>query len=266
MGGKTSTSSSSGGGGGSSNNNNNNNQANQIAKQVKKDIGLVEKKAGPFDYLQKGATTGYLASAYAGTPEADFYGGKASTAAKKRMAEAGMGTYNPENDSFQNVVRDPKTGKMTIVSGTQDIMGGSMGSGENTVMGQVPISKAMFESQKKLKMMALLPLSALAPFPVSTVLGLGAQAARKASYSNYVNSFNQGGLIREASSTSYAVKSNTDTSDATIQDTKAQAEASEAEGVQQANLRKAALARKEAAVKGTRKFFGGKRKYIEGAM
>ena len=38
MGSKTSTSSSSGGGGGSSNNNNNNNQANQIAKQVKKDI------------------------------------------------------------------------------------------------------------------------------------------------------------------------------------------------------------------------------------
>ena len=259
MGGKTSTSSSSGGGGGSSNNNNNNNQANQIAKQVKKDIGLVEKKAGPFDYLQKGATTGYYASAYAGTKDADFYGGKASTAAKKRMAEAGLGTYNENNDSFQNVVGNQ------IISST-GMMGTSMGSGENTVMGQVPISKAMFESQKKLKMMALLPLSALTPFPVSTVLGLGAQAARKASYSNYVNSFNQGGLIRETSSTSYAAKSNTDTSDATIQDTKAQAEASEAEGVQQANLRKAALARKEAAVKGTRKFFGGKRKYIEGAM
>ena len=43
MGSKTSTSSSSGGGGGGSNNNNNN-QANQIAKQVKKDIGFSQTK------------------------------------------------------------------------------------------------------------------------------------------------------------------------------------------------------------------------------
>ena len=250
MGGKTSTSSSSGGGGGSSNNNNNNNQANQIAKQVKKDIGLTA--VGGIG----GPNMGYVAS---NAPNPQMYGEAASTATKKRMAEAGMGTYNPENDSFQNVVGNK------IISST-GIMGTSMGSGENTIMGQIPISKQMFESQKKLKMMALLPLSLLAPFPVSTVLGVAAQDARKAQYSNYVDSFNQGGLIRERSSTSYATKSNTDTSDATIQDTKAQAEASEAEGVQQANLRKAALARKEAAVKGTRKFFGGKRKYIEGAM
>ena len=41
MGGKTSTSSSSGG---NNNNNNNNNQANQIANQVKKDIGFSQTK------------------------------------------------------------------------------------------------------------------------------------------------------------------------------------------------------------------------------
>jgi hypothetical protein len=261
MGGKTSTSSSSGGGGGSSNNNNNNNQANQIAKQVKKNIGLVEKKAGPFDYLQKGATTGYYASAYAGTSEADFYGGKASTAAKKRMAEAGMGTYNPENDSFQNVVRDPKTGKMTIVSGTQDIMGGSMGSGENTVMGQVPISKAMFESQKRLQMIATGAMTALGV----PLMGAAFMDYKKKRYSDYVTSFSNS-LSDTRTSTSYASTVDRDTSDATIQDTKAQAEASEAEGVQQANLRKAALARKEAAVKGTRRFFDGKKRIIEGRM
>lgn len=257
MGGKTSTSSaSSGGGGGSSNNNNNNNQAAQIAKKVKKDIGLtaVGGIGGPnMGYV---ATRDPITGGKISNPQ--FYGEAASTATKKRMAEAGLGTYNENNDSFQNVVGNQ------IISST-GMMGTSMGSGENTIMGQIPISKQMFEQQRKLQMMALLPLSALAPFPVSTVLGLGAQASRKASYDNYVKSFNQG-MIRETSSTSYANQRRKDTSDATIQDTKAQAEASEAEGVQQANLRKAALARKEAAVKGTRKFFGGKKKVIEGRM
>ena len=251
MGGKTSTSSSSGGGGGgSNNNNNNNNQANQIAKQVKKDIGLTA--VGGIG----GPNMGYVAS---NAPNPQMYGGAASTAAKKAMDKAGLGTYNPEKDSFQNVVGNQ------IISST-GMMGTSMGSGENTIMGQIPISKQMFESQKKLKMMALLPLSVLAPFPVSTVLGYGAEEARKASYDNYVNSFNQGGLIRETSSTSYAAKSNTDTSDAKIQDTKAQAEASESAAVEAANLRKQAIARNQAALKGKRQFFSGTTKLIKGAM
>lgn len=258
MGAKNGTgSSASSGGGGNNNNNNNNNQANQIAKQVKKDIGLtaVGGIGGPnMGYV---ATRDPITGGKISNPQ--FYGEAASTATKKRMEEAGLGTYNENNDSFQNVVGNQ------IISST-GMMGTSMGSGENTIMGQIPISKQMFEQQKKIKMMALLPLSALAPFPVSSVLGYAANKARQDQYSNYINSFNQGGLIRETSSTSYAAKSNTDTSDATIQDTKAQAEASEAEGVQQANLRKAALARKEAAVKGTRKFFGGKKRVIEGRM
>ena len=46
----------------------------------------------------------------------------------------------------------------------------------------------------------------------------------QAMFNNYINSFNQGGLIRETSSTSYASQRDRDTSDATMQDTKAQAE------------------------------------------
>ena len=256
MGSKTSTSSSSGGGGGGSNNNNNN-QANQIAKQVKKDIGLTA--VGGIGGPQMGyvATRDPKTGGKISNPQ--MYGEAASTAAKKRMAEAGMGTYNPEKDSFQNVVGN------RIISST-GMMGTSMGSGESTIMGQIPISKQMFESQKKLKMMALLPLSALAPFPVSSVLGYAANQARKDQYSNYVNSFNQGGLIRETSSTSYASQRDRDTSDAKIQDTKAQAESGEAAAVQQALNRKAAIARKEAAVKGSRTFFGGRKRTIEGRM
>jgi hypothetical protein len=261
MGGKTSTSSaSSGGGGGSSNNNNNNNQAAQIAKQVKKDIGLVEKKAGPFDYLQKGATTGYYASAYAGTPEADFYGGKASTAAKKRMEEAGMGTYNAQNDSFQNVVGNQ------IISST-GMMGTSMGSGENTIMGQVPISKAMFEQQRKLKMMTLLPLSLLAPFPVSSVLGYAAGKARQEQYSNYVNNFNN----QIKTSTSYASSLKNQTSEPSQPSPLDQATAEEGANTKRISAeierqKQLALSRKAVQAAAKRKFFGGKTRVIEGRM
>ena len=250
MGGKTSTSSSSGGGG--SSNNNNNNQANQIANQVKKDIGLTA--VGGIG----GPNMGYVAS---NAPNPQMYGEAASTAAKKAMDKAGLGTYNKDNDSFQNVVGNQ------IISST-GMMGTSMGSGENTIMGQIPISKQMFEQQKKIKMMALLPLSALAPFPVSSVLGYAANQARKDQYSNYVNSFNQAGTITETSSTSYAAQSNTDTSDARIQDTKAQAESNESskEAAQQALLRKQALARKESSVKASRTFFNGRKRLIEGRM
>jgi len=254
MGGNTSTNSSSGGGGGGgNNNNNNNNQVNQIANQVKKDIGLVEKKAGPFDYLQSGATTGYYASAYAGTKDADFYGKEASTAAKKRMAEAGLGTYNKDNDSFQNIVGNK------IISST-GMMGTSMGSGQNSVMGQIPISKAMFESQRKIQMIATGAMAAVGV----PLMGAAFLDYNKSRYSDYVTSFNNS--INNTSSTSYAAKSNSNTSDAKIQDTKAQAESGEAAAVEAAILRKQAIARNQAALKGKRTFFSGNTKLIKGAM
>ena len=244
MGGNTSTSSSSGGGGGGSNNNNNN-QANQISKQVKKDIGLTA--VGGIG----GPQMGYVAS---NAPNPQMYGKAASESAKKRMAEAGMGTYNPETGSFQNVVNNQ------IISGTGSVMGASMGSGESTIMGQIPISKQMFESQKRLQMIAT---GAMATLGVP-LMGAAFMDYNKKRYSDYVTSFN----TALQSSTSYAAASPStrDTSDATIQDTKAQAESEEAASVQQALNRKAAIARKEAAVKGSRTFFKGKKRTIEGRM
>ena len=244
MGGNTSTSSSSGGGGGGSNNNNNN-QANQISKQVKKDIGLTA--VGGIG----GPQMGYVAS---NAPNPQMYGKAASESAKKRMAEAGMGTYNPETGSFQNVVNNQ------IISGTGSVMGASMGSGESTIMGQIPISKQMFESQKKLQMIAT---GAMATLGIP-LMGAAFMDYNKKRYSDYVTSFN----TALQSSTSYAAASPStrDTSDATIQDTKAQAESGEAAAVQQALNRKAAIARKEAAVKGSRTFFGGRKRTIEGRM
>ena len=245
MGGNTSTSSSSGGGGGGSNNNNNN-QANQISKQVKKDIGLTA--VGGIG----GPQMGYVAS---NAPNPQMYGKAASESAKKRMAEAGMGTYNPETGSFQNVVGN------RIISST-GMMGTSMGSGESTIMGQIPISKQMFESQKRLQMIAT---GAMATLGVP-LMGAAFMDYNKKRYSDYVTSFN----TALQSSTSYAAASPStrDTSDATIQDTKAQAEASESTtaAAQEAFLKKQALSRKQSAIKGSRTFFGGKRKLIEGAM
>ena len=246
MGGNTSTSSSSGGGGGGSNNNNNN-QANQIAKQVKKDIGLTA--VGGIG----GPQMGYVAS---NAPNPQMYGKAASESAKKRMAEAGMGTYNPETGSFQNVVNNQ------IISGTGSVMGASMGSGESTIMGQIPISKQMFESQKRLQMIAT---GAMATLGVP-LMGAAFMDYNKKRYSDYVTSFN----TALQSSTSYAAASPStrDTSDATIQDTKAHGEASESTkaAAQEAFLKKQALSRKQSAIKGSRTFFGGKRKLIEGAM
>jgi len=244
MGGNTSTSSSSGGGGGGSNNNNNN-QANQISKQVKKDIGLTA--VGGIG----GPQMGYVAS---NAPNPQMYGKAASESAKKRMAEAGMGTYNPETGSFQNVVNNQ------IISGTGSVMGASMGSGESTIMGQIPISKQMFESQKRLQMIAT---GAMATLGIP-LMGAAFMDYNKKRYSDYVTSFN----TALQSSTSYAAASPStrDTSDATIQDTKAQAESEEAASVQQALNRKAAIARKEAAVKGSRTFFDGRKRTIEGRM
>jgi len=244
MGGNTSTSSSSGGGGGGSNNNNNN-QANQISKQVKKDIGLTA--VGGIG----GPQMGYVAS---NAPNPQMYGKAASESAKKRMAEAGMGTYNPETGSFQNVVNNQ------IISGTGSVMGASMGSGESTIMGQIPISKQMFESQKRLQMIAT---GAMATLGVP-LMGAAFMDYNKKRYSDYVTSFN----TALQSSTSYAAASPStrDTSDATIQDTKAQAESEESASVQQALNRKAAIARKEAAVKGSRTFFDGRKRTIEGRM
>ena len=101
-----------------------------IAKQVKKDIGLTATRGG------------FIA---ANAPDPLMYGEAASEAAKKRMAERGLGTYNAETGSFSNVVGNQ------IISSTGMMMGNTMGSGESTVMGQIPISQKMFDQQKKIQ-------------------------------------------------------------------------------------------------------------------
>ncbi len=188
MGSQNSTSSNSGGGGnsgGSGNRHNDRqNQINQkkaikISKQVKKDIGLTA--VGGLG----GKNQGYIA-ANAANPL--MYGGDASRWAKKRMQQEGLGTYNMERGSFQNVVGNK------IISGTDKIMGGTMGDGSNSVMGQIPISKKMFESQKRMKTLAMLGMSAVMPGISGSLMRANALYEQSKRYNDYNTKFlnNQG--------------------------------------------------------------------------
>tara|TARA_B100001939_G_C16917011_1_gene607394 strand:+ start:193 stop:924 length:732 start_codon:yes stop_codon:yes gene_type:complete len=243
MGGQNTTTSSASSGGGS--NNNNNNQATQIAKQVKKDIGLTA--VGGLG----GQNQGYIA---ANAPDPLMYGGAASTAAKKRMEEAGMGTYNPQTGSFQNVVGNQ------IISGTGAVMGGAMGTGEQTVMGQIPISQKMFEQQKKLQMIATGAM-ALTGIPL---MGAAYLDARKKKYDDYVSSFNN---IIKSPTTSYGMSNNQSAQKVT--DTQAAAETGESSFVETAaerSKRMAAISRRNEALKGKRSFFSGVKQTIAGQL
>ena len=157
----------------------NQNQATQIAKEVKKEIGLTA--VGGLG----GNNQGYIA-ANASNPL--MYGGDASRWAKKRMQQEGLGTYNMERDSFTNVVGNK------IISGSGAIMGGTMGDGSNSIMGQIPISKKMFESQKRMKTLAMLGMSAVMPGIGGSLMRAGALYEQSKGYNAYNTKFlnNQG--------------------------------------------------------------------------
>lgn len=232
----------------------NQNQANQIAKKVKKQIGLtaVGGLGGP--------NQGFIAGNLEGQDKL-YYGQEAAEAAKKEMANAGLGTYNETTGSFQNVIRDPKTGKMKIVN-TGATMGAAMGTGEGTVMGQLPISKAMFEQQKKLQMIATGAM-ALTGIPL---VGAAFMDYNSKKYSDYINKFNN----TLQSSTSIAAQPTTQTqSNQRITDTKATAETGESSFVEteaERAKRMAAISRRSEALKGKRSFFSGVKQTIAGQL
>lgn len=229
----------------------NQNQANQIAAKVKKQIGLtaVGGLGGP--------NQGYIA---ANAPDPLMYGGYASEAAKKEMANAGLGTYNEATGSFGNVVKDPKTGKMKIVN-TGATMGTGMGTGEGTVMGQIPISQKMFESQKKLQMIATGAM-ALTGIPL---VGAAYLDIRKKKYDDYVSNFNN--IVKSPTVSSYGITSNQSTQASSLDSGNAQYAGQTQEIAAEAERqKKLALSRKAIEAASKRTFFGGKTRVIEGKM
>ena len=196
----------------------------------------------------------------------DMYGGVASKATNEYLESIGEATKGSQNpDGSYNYRLTGRGHKLKYGSynpgGPQNPTGmGTVGAGG--IMNQIPISKKMFESQKRLQMIAT---GAMATLGVP-VMGAAFMDYNKKKYDDYVTSFNN--ALQSSTSYAAASPSTRDTSDATIQDTKAQAEASEATtaAAQEAFLQKQALSRKQSAIKGSRTFFGGKRKLIEGAM
>ena len=206
----------------------------------------------------------------------NMYGDTASQATNEYLVDIGEATRgNPYKDAQGNITgysynltgkgHELKYGSYNP-GGTQNPT--AMGTvGSAGIMNQIPISEAMFESQRKTKMLATGALSLFAPFPVSTVLGYASNQARKEQYSNYVSSFND-----SMSSTSYAASSTqnkfndssaktdsagTDTT-GTNSDNKVQTDKEE--------QRRLALARKNSAITGSRKLFNTTNKTITGAM
>ena len=217
---------------------NNQKQSVEIGNQVKKDLGLVN-----------GVATNLKGK------DQTMYGREASEFAKQRMDDAGLGTYNKETGSFQNIVGN------TIIN-TGATMGTRMGSGESTIMGQVPISEDMFESQKRLQMIATGAMSALGV----PLMGAAFMDYNRKKYSDYVTSFNN----TLQSSTSYTTKTNENKSDnkeintssnVTVNDSGVDGGPSEA-----ARLKKLALTKQTAAVNAERKLFNTTKQTITGAM
>ena len=191
----------------------------------------------------------------------DMYGGVASKATNEYLESIGEATRTGGGGYMLTAKgHELKYGSYSP-GGPQNPTGmGTVGAGG--IMNQIPISKKMFESQKRLQMIAT---GAMATLGVP-VMGAAFMDYNKKKYDDYVTSFNS--ALQSSTSYAAASPSSRDTSDATIQDTKAQAEASESTtaAAQEAFLKKQALSRKQSAIKGSRTFFGGKRKLIEGAM
>ena len=141
-------------------------------KYVAEQLGLVEKKAGPMDYLQdhRGKTTGYYASKNFGTKGGiDFYGEEASAATDKYLEESGV----PKHSQLWQELK-------------YGISGGAMGSGDPTgILSSTAISQPMFESQKKLQQMIGLGMAAMG----APMAGQVVYSAAKKPYNEYLKSF-----------------------------------------------------------------------------
>ena len=167
---------------------------------VKDKLGLVEKKAGPFDYLQKGKTTGvYASNLYNTKGGMDFYGEEADQYTmdfiKSQPASSGLYVLTTSGamvtDSSGNPILTSKG--LELKRGKSS---GAMGSGDPTgVMTSIPISQPMFQSQKNLQQIIGLGMMAVgAPMAGSMIYRSG-----KGSYNKYIDSF-----YNQQSSTSMA--------------------------------------------------------------
>ena len=127
---KKGTSSSSNGGSSGNGGNQQSKNVSEGKKYVKKKIGLVEKKAGPMSYLQKGKTTGLYAIKDGKMNE--YYGGAASKATDDYLVETKqvkVGSYFKKEGG--NFIRISKSeGERLYASGDPSISRSTIGNKE----------------------------------------------------------------------------------------------------------------------------------------
>ena len=182
-----------------------NNQSNKGTKAVKKAIGFTEKKAGPFDYLQKGKTTGTYAVTNGKTNE--MYGGAASKATDDYLVSQGkvkVGNYFKKvGGNFVRISKeegeklyakgDPSISRSTIGNTkSQELKYGqsnsAMGSGDPTgIMTSIQISEPMFQSQKKVQNIALGAMAIMGVPLAGTAFAYNNRPSN--SYDNYLKKF-----------------------------------------------------------------------------
>ena len=167
-------------------------KADEGKKYVKEKLGLVEKKAGPMDYLQKGKTTGLYASKFAGTKKADFYGGEASKATNEYLVSIGEAKKNPSG----SYTLTSKGWKMKYGSYTpgQAQTGAAMGTGNPAgIMTSTPISQPMWKQQQKTKAILLgglsLTTSGFTAMGMRTAAFDAINKSGQAGYSKYLSKF-----------------------------------------------------------------------------
>jgi hypothetical protein len=196
----------------------------------------------------------------------DMYGGVASKATNEYLesiGEATKGSQNPDGSFNYRLTgrgHQLKYGSYNV-GGTQNPTGmGTVGAGG--IMNQIPISEKMFESQKRLQMIATGAMSALGV----PLMGAAFMDYNRKKYSDYVTSFNN----TLESSTSYVTKRNENKSDnkeintssnVTVNDSGVDGGPSEA-----ARLKKLALTKQTAAINAERKLFNTTKQTITGAM
>ena len=226
---KKGTSSSSNGGSSGNGGNQQSKNVSEGKKYVKKKLGLVEKKAGPMDYLQKGKTTGMYASKLTGTKGGTgFYGQEASKATDDYLVETGqvkVGSYfKKEGGNFIRISKsegerlyaagDPSISRSTI-GGTKskELKYGksdsAMGSGDPTgIMTSTAISQPMHKRQKQIQALTLGGLSLAMPMGAGTLMRMSAADAWKdrgqTGYNQYLGKFYSN---VSGTTSSYGVKS-----------------------------------------------------------
>jgi len=236
--------------------------------------GIVQYNLGIKPYIanpNENATGGNVTGFYSTTGD-QMYGGAASAATNKYLESIGEATQGSQNpDGSYNYLLTAKGWEMKYGSYTpgQAQEGGAMGDGSSGIMGGIPISEEMFDSQKKLQMIATGAM-ALAGVPV---MGAAFAEYNANKYSDYVNKFTN--TLQSSTSMASQTQKETNRFDGKSFDSSAGRYSTmytpADDKIQQAYMdkaaeRKLALARKNQAVSSNRKLFNTTNQTITGAM